>query len=465
MALGQEQRPCHLGGAPPPRCLPLIQGRYKSVALPSGAKLTLLTGVSPPAWGADPARGFGQTVHNLDSRDRSKRSGVWHGSCSTTRIVQKSLCWFVVLGACACAPTVRSTPVSEPDAVEASQPSYVKRSASRDPARLRGDWEAPSTLLIGWDSDWSEAVETIVAAGATEVQMDVLFGEDVPDSGYEKELFALGANVIHLDLDTPWVRDYGPLQIHTATGEARWLDAHYSFERARDDLLPQLLAPGFSAIVESMPLEVDGGAVIGNGDGLCAITDRSLGDAGLSADDPDMDALLHTMGCDTLAVLPNLTDETTGHADVIAQFTAPDRVMVSEVDAQRHPTDAAVLDEAVRVLREAAASRAKPLAVVRVPMHINGKRYFSYVNGTPLKDHYLAPSFRTLSLDFEQKAHEALSKAVAPRKLVTVPADAVVDRGGVIHCITLGLKEANVVRELDVTPGDVAAAQRSSTGP
>ncbi|MCA9640039.1 MAG: agmatine deiminase family protein [Polyangiaceae bacterium] len=373
--------------------------------------------------------------------------------------MQKSLCWFVVLSGCACAPTVRSTPVSEPDTPAVSQPSYVKRSASRDPALLRGDWEAPSTLLIGWDSDWSEAVETIVAAGSKEVQVDVLFGEDPPDDGYEKELSALGANVIHLDLDTPWVRDYGPLQIHTATGESRWLDAHYSFERARDDQVPQLLAPGFSAIVESMPLEVDGGAVIGSGDGLCAITDRSLADAGLSADDPDMDALLHTMGCDTLAVLPNLADETTGHADVMAQFTAPDRVMVSEVDAQRYPTDAAVLDEAVRVLQEAAASRAKPLAVVRVPMHINGKRYYSYVNGTPLKGHYLAPSFRTLSLDFEAKALAALGRAVSPRKLVTVPADAMVHRGGVIHCITLGLKEANAVRELDVSPGDVEEQQ------
>lgn len=336
----------------------------------------------------------------------------------------------------------------------AAQPSYVKRSASRDPALLRGDWEAPSTLLIGWDSDWAEAVETIVAVGASEVQMDVLFGEESPDEAYEKQLFSLGANVIHLDLDTPWVRDYGPLQIHTATGEARWLDAHYSFERSRDDLLPQILAPGFSAIVESMPLEVDGGAVLANGDGLCAITDRSLGDAGLTPEDPDMDALLHTMGCDTLAVLPNLVDETTGHADVIAQFTAPDRVMVSQVDSERHPTDAAVLDQAVRVLQEAAASRAKPLAVVRVPMHVNGKRYFSYVNGTPLKAHYLAPSFRTLSLDFEAKALEALTKAVAPRKLVTVPADAMVDRGGVIHCITLGLKEANAVREVDLLPAD-----------
>ena len=167
-----------------------------------------------------------------------------------------------------------------------------------------------------------------------------------------------------------------------------------------------------------------------------------------------MDALLHTMGCDTLAVLPNLLDETTGHADVMAQFTAPDRVMVSQVDASTHPTDAAILDETVRVLQEAAASRAKPLAVVRVPMHVSGKRYFSYVNGTPLRDHYLAPSFRTLSLDFEAKAHQALARAVGPRKLVSVPADAMVDRGGVIHCITLGLKEANAVRELDVGAAD-----------
>ena len=48
--------------------------------------------------------------------------------------------------------------------------------------------------------------------------------------------------VLDLDVDTPWIRDYGPLQLEHDSGEITWLDTRYARDRPVDDQMPEWLS-------------------------------------------------------------------------------------------------------------------------------------------------------------------------------------------------------------------------------
>jgi agmatine/peptidylarginine deiminase len=240
-------------------------------------------------------------------------------------------------------------------------------------------------------------------------------------------------------LNTPWIRDYGPLQVldgQTVT----WLDYGYYADRKLDDKLAGDLAGRFQVRVESEERHVDGGALISNGRGLCAMTDASLADAGMHLlGRPALERFAAELGCHGLAVLPSLREEQTGHADVVAQFLAPDLVAVASMDAARAPLDAELLDLAAGSLRRVARALGQPLHVVRVPMLAKGNVFYSYLNAIRVADLLFVPDYRAVDPEAQAAALAQLHAALPETTLVPVPADAMVALGGAIHCVALGL--------------------------
>lgn len=193
-------------------------------------------------------------------------------------------------------------------------------------------------------------------------------------------------------------------------------------------------------VIESSNYYLDGGAIISNGRGLCAMTIKSLDEA--SVDRPESEefhAFRSALGCRELALLPALTGESTGHADIIAQFLAPDVVAVAAVDYNESSEISAELDQAVESLAAAANASGQHLRVVRLPLHVEGEVFYSYVNGTRLKKVYLAPSFKNVPPEMERKAYRIISAMIPEVRLLPVPADEMVKEGGAVHCVTLGL--------------------------
>jgi agmatine/peptidylarginine deiminase len=137
--------------------------------------------------------------------------------------------------------------------------------------------------------------------------------------------------------------------------------------------------------------------------------------------------------------LSALTGETTGHADIIAQFLSPDIVAVAMVDQDESSKLSAELEETVESLVATASAIGQKLSIIRLPIHIDGEYFYSYVNGTRLRNAYLIPSFRNVPLETELMAYRAIRSAIPEVKLIPVPADHMVQRGGAVHCITLGL--------------------------
>lgn len=314
---------------------------------------------------------------------------------------------------------------------------------------LRGDYEPADQVFMVYTEAWMPDIDTIareILASGTPLGIVVEVGNR--RRPLERWIAALrhdhGERVDFFDtiVDTPWIRDWGPVQVRVDAG-ALWLDSSYEDDdRMRDDQAPQLFANRYGGEIVELGWAIDGGAFISNGAGLCVLTRDYLDNEMLDyADAREMDALLGELGCHVTVLVPTLVDEDTKHADMIAQFVAPDRVMVAEVDAQRRVEDAARLDAAVLGLHRAADLLGLTLEVVRVPtpeIEPSGAPR-TYVNGLRLRDRYLMPSYPELGEAVEAAARSAVQQAVRDVPVVPVPTSELIHSGGAIHCAALGV--------------------------
>src|SRR5262245_64107535 len=125
---------------------------------------------------------------------------------------------------------------------------------------------------------------------------------------------------------------------------------------------------------------------------------------------------------------------------MFAQFLALDVVAVAEVDPKQSPLDAKRMDVAASALIEAAMRLGMKLDVVRVPLpYLGDGEYRTYLNGLPLQNTYLAPSYSDVDRPVEERAFEALSRAMPKMNVVAVPADPMIRVLGALHCVSLGL--------------------------
>lgn len=327
-------------------------------------------------------------------------------------------------------------------------PSSEVLVAGGEPARrLLGDWETPDALVLAM-TEPSDTHAALLFAAAREVETFVLAApDDEADAvAWIADLQGEGrVGFLEAKLDSDWVRDFGPLQVEVDGEGLLWLDAAYYLDRPLDDRVPVVLSDALGVPVEPFDLPVEGGAIISNGEGLCATTLESFELFGLDPTDPDgrvvLDEVLAQLGCEAWALVPALLRDPTSHVDMLAQFLAPDVVLVAEIDPALAPDDAARLDEAARGLELAAEALGQALRVVRVPTPVDVERglYFTYVNGTRLGSSFLVPSYEAVPGAEEDRAWAVLDRELRDVDIVPIPADEFIALNGAVHCLTLGL--------------------------
>jgi agmatine/peptidylarginine deiminase len=152
------------------------------------------------------------------------------------------------------------------------------------------------------------------------------------------------------------------------------------------------------------------------------------------------DVLLRAIGCRVLALVPALSNEGTGHVDVLVQFLDPHSVAVALFDPLESLENAMRMETAIETIDRAARMLGIDLDVygIHVPEDEAGV-YFQYVNSLRLGDVLLVPSY---SGAFEQDERQALADwatALPDVQIVPVPTQDLWDAEGGIHCAALGL--------------------------
>lgn len=348
----------------------------------------------------------------------------------------KLLVYACVLFGALSAAVVRLHPLAE--AGPGVAPATVVLRHGELSRRLRGDWEPPQALLISYNDIWRDALSEIVRATDGEIPVFVLARQnDSANLESWRGEFPNRVHVLEWPIQSDWVRDYGPIQVADEQGKAIWLDADYRSGRTDDDLIPLRLGRMVAVPVQSLARRLDGGALVSNGTGLCAITRYNLLEANGAEAQPH--ALMDQLGCEALAILPELTGEPTGHADVFVHFFAPDVVGVASVARQESAENAGRMDVAAAILEQAADSLGIDLRVIRVPMpRRDSSVYYSYLNSVDLRDKVLVPHFDGVAPSIEAAAHAAI-RAASNRKIVPIDASEMVTSGGALHCLVLGL--------------------------
>lgn len=324
------------------------------------------------------------------------------------------------------APLLRFAPSANTRVLQLSQ--------DHPTAQLRADFARPDRIVLVtsdyWPETWNQ-VRATLAADVPVIEVTATYGPDA-DNITQLRYFT----------DTPWVRDYGPLQRVRRNGTVeRWLDLSYEPLRPRDDALPIVLAGYANVPMRRVPVWIDGGGLASNGHGLCVCTWATLYAAQLAAlaEEP-MRLLLQELGCQSLVVVPSLALERTGHIDTVLQFASESRAVLAESDSETvSPADTASLQEIRIAVQAAAAALKQPLEIIAVPLSVyDGVRYQSYVNGVVTPKHFVAPHFETVDAALEARAYAALAKAYA-LPVVGVPSDEMMRLGGALHCVTVGI--------------------------
>jgi agmatine/peptidylarginine deiminase len=330
----------------------------------------------------------------------------------------------------------------------------------REIGRLRGDWESGNALFITYDTAWEASLAELIRAASAEVDVFVVVNPaDLRAPSFHAWTRGHAASVVVAPHDTPWIRDYGPVLLRRDGGRIEWVDFQYSSERMLDDRVPVELGAAWGIGVRAHPLWLDGGAIASNGDGLCAITATNVASLGLeSRRGEDLSTFMSTLGCRAVAVLPALPGEETGHVDLIVQFVEAGRAAISRGTWAEPPEVSRALDESARILEETAAWLGQRLELVDVPLRVKGGVFYSYVNFTRLPGRALIPSYRALGAAVEARAHAALARALGQLRLVPIPADLMAERGGAIHCVTLGVD----LPSIDEKPSGRGERERNS---
>lgn len=272
--------------------------------------------------------------------------------------------------------------------------------------------------------------------------------------------FLSGEVTLHVAaLDDAWVRDSGPTFVvrddpaaasGRRLGAVGWVFNGWGGQEwaswDNDALLAPIIAGLAGAELIPSALVNEGGGIHVDGEGTVLVTatvqlDRGR-NPGLSRADVEAE-LARTIGSSRAIWLPRgLTRDseaygTRGHVDLVATFAAPGRVLLHAQLDERHP-DFAVSRDIRALLAEATDAAGRRLEVVDVPApailrDAGGWVDYSYINHLLVNGGVIACAFGD---ERDAAAAALLADAYPGRRVLSVDARPLFERGGGIHCIT-----------------------------
>lgn len=323
-----------------------------------------------------------------------------------------------------------------------NHPSYSFTSAPTDVSYLPAESDPAQALLIGWPSGvtgLSSYFAKMIKAAAPYVSTTVVYVDSsysysqLSSALYQEGVDTNEINFVKMDLDTIWIRDYGPLLVRTKSGGYRVIDLRYYYGRWYDDVVPTKLAKAWNLKVSRPPIEAEGGNLQSDGAGRCITTDMILYQ-NYSYTASDVRSIFKKyLGCQTTVILPSLYGEDTGHVDMYVTITGPKEAIVGQYSASDDPTNAKVVDKGASMLKSAG------FTVRRIPMPANWDGNFrSYTNSLAVGKVVLVPVYSD-DTRYESKALSVFKKAYPYHKIVPIESSQIITWAGAIHCVTMTL--------------------------
>jgi agmatine deiminase len=335
--------------------------------------------------------------------------------------------------------------------------------------RFPAEWEPHAATWIAWphhEPDWPGKLEPIpwvyaeiarVLSGQERVEI-LCNGEEVRDSA-KRHLAAHGVRGdvrLHVvPTDRVWLRDSGPTGVVDERG--RVLLMHWRFNAwakypnySYDAHVGEAVA-GITGLTRIEPtrgdtgqrIVLEGGAIETDGEGTllvteeCLLSDVQARNPGMSRG--DYEALFR----DALGIRQTIWlgegcvgDDTHGHVDDIARFTAPGVIVLAYEDDPADENHRRSVDNLERL--ELAAGEQQAFRIVKVPyprpVEMNGERLpASYANFYIANGVVIVPTFNDRN---DRVALNTLAELFPDRHVVGIHAVDLVWGLGTLHCLT-----------------------------
>ena len=262
----------------------------------------------------------------------------------------------------------------------------------------------------------------------------------------------------HLDLDTIWLRDFGPRIAQMAGGSVSF-DFLYEGTRPRDEKMPKAWADLTGERYHAVPWTMQGGNLLFNGRGLALTTERIFDDNHirfkklLPGTDPELERremvireFRKECNLSQIVVLEPLRNEATRHVDMFAAFVADDHVLVSELARSGDPVNAALLDRNAEKLKGVELADGRKLKVTRVPTPPrDGKFWSTFTNVIFANDLILLPALSSDQNAFVERAVSIYKSLLPKHKVVVIDTSSLKKLEGSVHCMSINVpKFANL---------------------
>ncbi|MFH2006746.1 MAG: agmatine deiminase family protein [bacterium] len=237
-------------------------------------------------------------------------------------------------------------------------------------------------------------------------------------------------------VQTPWIADWGPLFIETAGGRGAIVDTVYFGDRVNDDAVPTKIGRAQSIPVFRPTLQLDGGNLLTDGLGTCFTVARAEEYVSSEGSLRRRRELRSFLGCRQLVRLRALEGERTGHVDVFLKVAPQGTILLGAYDPVDDHENSRILDENARLLQTLKDLTGRPFRVLRVPMpdSFDGV-YRTYLNSAVINEVLLVPTYQDYR-HLESRVFAAYRRAFPGSIIFKIPADALVEQGGAIHCVT-----------------------------
>jgi agmatine deiminase len=252
--------------------------------------------------------------------------------------------------------------------------------------------------------------------------------------------------VLVTEIDTRWVRDFGPFSLRTdRANEVVWVASRFFSEfgkRLRDQRMAKHFALQHQLTPLEAPLFLDGGNVQSDGQGLIITSTQTLELNRLNGESRSgvSRKLREYLGAKRIVYLEPLAEEITGHVDMFLTLPGPNVAVLGEYTQEEDPVNHEILNRNAQRLSEV-QRQAGPLNIVRIPMPPRGANVFggTYTNVVYANGILFVPKYGAVDEAGHRKAVEIYQELLPDWKIVSVESSGWLALQGSIHCLTKNL--------------------------
>jgi len=336
-------------------------------------------------------------------------------------------------------------------------------------SRVPGEFEQQEALVLaagGLAEEYPAILSSIITAAQRRIKLVGLVANSQKRKAVLQMLRRTGLPssaliLIETPHDTIWVRDYGPVFVQTSGTQRVAMDAEYVCpDRAWDNEAPAVIAPLFHCTVVRLPMVLEGGNFLSNGQGICLTTTKTLGQ---NAEAVVSRTFGECFGSNQTVFLEPLSREPTGHVDMFALFTAPNVVVIGAYQPNVDPENAEILDR--NALRLAGLPTTHgPLQVVRIPMPDNRDGLWrTYLNVVFANGALLVPVYPDANPAVERTALETFRRLLPAWSLASINVSEMIGAGGALHCIVANVPRAPPPNRTALSPQSDSRASSLGT--